>query len=151
MFVSYLAGALALLLFASSVLSAIRRRELYPRSMRVVVSVLAFVFVAMLTVCVATFQVQHRSFVQLKTAFAFFAWLTAVAIWRAPVGPRAKLGVTLFALPSVLHTAALFVSEMGWGRGGHGGRRGPGGRAVRVPRGRRRSIAAAPNGCGPPG
>jgi hypothetical protein len=115
-FVSYLAGALALLLFASSFLNTIRRRELYPRSMRLVISALAFVFVLLLTACVACVPVPHRWFVQLKTAYAFFGWLTAVAIWRAPVGIRPKLGMTLFALPAVLHTAALFVSEMGWGR-----------------------------------
>jgi hypothetical protein len=117
-FVSYLAGALALLVFATSFLNTIRRRELYPRSMRLVISVLAFVFVLLLTACLAFVPVPHRWFVQLKTAYAFFGWLTAVAIWRASVGIRPKLGITLFALPAVLHTAALFVSEMGWGRAG---------------------------------
>ena len=117
-FVSYLAGALALLLFASSFLSTIRRRELYPRSMRLVISVLALAFVLLLTACVASVPLPRLRFVQLKTTYAFFGWLTAVAIWRSPVGVRPKLGMTLFALPAVLHTAALFVSEMGWGRAG---------------------------------
>jgi hypothetical protein len=117
-FVSHLAGALALLLFATSFLNAIRRRELYPRSMRLVISVLAFVFVLLLTACLASVPMPHRWFVQLKTAYAFLGWLTAVAIWRTAVGIRPKLGITLFALPAVLHTAALFVSEMGWGRAG---------------------------------
>jgi hypothetical protein len=116
-FLSYLAGALALLLFASSFVGLIRRRELYPRSMRLVVSVLALVFVGLLTCALATFQPQGRLFVQLKTTHAFLATLTAVALWAAPVSARAKLGVTLFALPPVLHTAALFISEMGWTRG----------------------------------
>jgi hypothetical protein len=115
-FLSYLAGALALLLFASSFLGLIRRRELYPRSMRLVVGVLALVFVGLLTCALATFQARGRLFVQLQTTHAFLAVLTAVALWAAPVGGRAKLGVTLFALPPVLHTAALFISEMGWSR-----------------------------------
>jgi hypothetical protein len=117
-FVSYLAGALALLLFASSFIGAIRRRELYPRSMRLVVSAVALAFVGLLALCVASSQLPEQRFVQLKTSFAFLAALTALALWRADTGLRPKLGMTLFVLPAVLHTAALFASEMGWGQPG---------------------------------
>jgi hypothetical protein len=117
-FVSYLAGALALLLFASSFIGLVRRRELFPPSMRFLVSVLALFSVALLTLCVSRFVVSGRMFVQLKTSQAFLSWLIALAVWRAPISFRARLGVTLFALPAVLHTTALFVNELGRARAG---------------------------------
>jgi hypothetical protein len=112
-FVSYLAGALALLLFASSFIGLVRRKELFPPSMRFLVSVLALFCVALLTLCVSRLVVSGRMFVQLKTSQAFLSWLIALAVWRAPISIRARLGVTLFALPAVLHTTALFVNELG--------------------------------------
>ncbi len=118
-FVSYLAGALALLVFASSFLGLVRRRELFPSSMRFLVSVLALFCIALLTMCVARLVVSGRLFVQLKTSHAFLSWLIALAVWRAPITIRARLGVTLFALPAVLNTTALFVNELGRGRGGN--------------------------------
>jgi hypothetical protein len=112
-FVSYLAGALALLVFASAFVGLVRRGELFPPSMRFLVSVLALFSVALLTLCVSRFVVSGRLFVQLKTSQAFLSWLIALAVWRAPISFRARLGVTLFALPAVLHTTALFVNELG--------------------------------------
>jgi hypothetical protein len=117
-FVSYLAGALALLLFTTSFIGLVRRRELFPPSMRFLVSVLALFCIALLTMCVARLNVTGRLFVQLKTSHAFLSWLIALAVWRASVSVRARLGVTLFALPAVLHTTALFVNELSRGRGG---------------------------------
>jgi hypothetical protein len=116
-FVSYLAGALALLVFATSFLGLLRRRELFPPSMRFLVSVLALFCIALLALCVSRFAVSGRLFVQLKTSHAFLSWLIALAVWRAPISIRARLGVTLFALPAVLHTIALFLNELGRGRG----------------------------------
>lgn len=112
-FISYLAGALALLLFASAFVGLVRRKELFPPSMRFLVSVLALFCVALLTLSVSRFVVSGRMFVQLKTSQAFLSWLIALAVWRAPISIRARLGVTLFALPAVLHTTALFVNELG--------------------------------------
>jgi hypothetical protein len=118
-FVSHLAGALALLVFASSFIGLIRRRELFPPSMRFLVSVLALFCAALLTLCLSRFLVSGRLFVQLKTSYAFLSWLIALAVWRAPISIRARLGVTLFALPAVLHMAALFVNELGRARAGN--------------------------------
>jgi hypothetical protein len=115
--ISNLCGALALLLFASTFVTLVRRRELFPRALRVVTSLLAVVFVLMLAACVSSVQVPGRWFVQLTTTHAFLVWLTALALWSAPVPIRPKLGVTLFALPAVLHTAALFASQSGQGAG----------------------------------
>ena len=73
--------------------------------MRFLVSVLALFCIALLTLCVSRFVVSGRLFVQLKTSHAFLSWLIALAVWRAPIIFRARVGVTLFALPAVLHTA----------------------------------------------
>lgn len=113
--VSNLVGALALLLFALTYISLIRRRELYPRSIRVVTSVLAAVFVLMLAACVSRVQVPGRWLVQLTATHAFLMSLTALALWSAAVPVRPRLGATLFALPAILHTAALFVNLTGQG------------------------------------
>jgi hypothetical protein len=115
-FISYLAGSLALFLVASTFVGTIKRRELFPRSMRFVVSVLALFFVV-LFIATVSLQSPGRWFVQLKITHAFLCVMLALAVWRAPVGPRAKLGITLFALPAIFHTAALFCGEMSWTRG----------------------------------
>ncbi len=117
-FVSHLAGALALLVFATSFLGLIRRRELYPRSLRMVASILAVFFVLLFTAAVSTYPPSTRLFVQLRVSHAFFAFMTLLAVWRVPVPGRTKLGMTLFTLPLVLHTAALFCSETSFMRGG---------------------------------
>jgi hypothetical protein len=115
-FVSYLGGALALFVFIWCFVGLLRRRELFPRSMRLVVALLALSFVVLLSCSMTLFHLPARLFVQLKTSHAFLAWLVAAALWRAPVPVRARVGVTLFVLPAMLHTAALFFAEMGWGR-----------------------------------
>jgi hypothetical protein len=117
-FLSYLGGALALLLFATSFLGLIRRRELYPRSLRMVASILAVFFVLLFIGCVSTYPGSPRLFIQLRTSQAFFAWLTMMAVWRAVLPGRTKVGITLFMLPIVLHTAALFLGEISATRNG---------------------------------
>lgn len=117
-FISYLGGALALLLFASSFLGLIRRRELFPRSLRMVASILAVFFVVLFTFCTSSYPSSPRLFIQLRTSQAFLAWIIGLAIWRASVPVRAKIGTTLFLLPPILHTAALFLGETSATRGG---------------------------------
>jgi hypothetical protein len=115
-FVSYLGGALAVFLFASAMVSLLRRRELFPRSMRFVVSVLTLFFVALFAISLSQYQLSQRLFVQLKTSHAFLSWLVMLSVWRSGASLRAKLGVSLLALPALMHTGALFAAEMGWGR-----------------------------------
>jgi hypothetical protein len=110
-FLSYLGGALALLLFATCFLGLIRRRELYPRSLRMVASILAVFFVVLFVFAVSTYPGSVRLYVQLRTSQAFLAWMTSLAIWYGGLAIRTKLGVTLFMLPSILHTLALFLGE----------------------------------------
>jgi hypothetical protein len=110
-YVSHLAGTLALLVFATSFVGLIRRRELFPRSLRMVSSILALFFVVLFASALANDPLSTRVFIQLRTCQAFLAWMIAMALWASPLGLRAKLGATLFLLPPIFHTAALFVGE----------------------------------------
>jgi hypothetical protein len=117
-FLSYLAGALALLVFASSFLDLVRRRELFPRSLRMVASILAVFFVMLFAACMSAYPSSARLFVQLRTCQAFLAFLISLSMWATPLPARVKLGTSLFMLPSILHTMALFVGEASASRGG---------------------------------
>ncbi|HEY0713164.1 MAG TPA: hypothetical protein VGF45_10850 [Polyangia bacterium] len=115
-FISHLAGTLALLGFATSFVGLIRRRELFPRSLRMVSSILALFFVVLFANALANDPLSTRTFVQLRTCQAFLSWMIALSLWAAPIGVRAKVGATLFLLPPIFHTAALFVGEAVLGR-----------------------------------
>jgi len=52
----------------------------------------------------------------IKTSHAFLALFIVMAMWRTAGSVRAKAGVTLFALPAMLHAVALFCDRMNWGR-----------------------------------
>ncbi|HEY0707278.1 MAG TPA: hypothetical protein VGG33_10785 [Polyangia bacterium] len=117
-FISHLAGTLALLVFATAFVGLIRRRELFPRSLRMVSSILALFFVVLFASALANDPLSTRVFVQLRTCQAFLAWMIALSLWAAPLSLRAKLGATLFLLPPIFHTAALFVGEAVLGRDG---------------------------------
>jgi hypothetical protein len=115
-FVSYLAGVLGLALFALTLLGLLRRRELFPNSARVVVIVVGLSFVGLLACTFWQYPLDTGRFVQLKISHAFLSGLVAVAVWLTPGPLRPKLGVTLFMLPAILHTVALFAAELSWGR-----------------------------------
>ena len=102
-----LAGALALLLFASSFLSAIRRRELYPRSMRLVVSVPNSVSVPLMgpaasacltPIAAAVLPVPPECFAQLD--WAGLAMLSARFPTITPAGRVAAGGASRGVAPS---------------------------------------------------
>jgi hypothetical protein len=116
-FLSYLAGALALLVFASSFLDLVRRRELFPRSLRMVASILAVFFVMLFAACMSAYPNSPRLFVQLRTSQAFLALLISLSMWSSDLPVRMKLGTSLFMLPSILHTLALFCGEAAAARG----------------------------------
>lgn len=113
LFASYLGAILGLGLLGVALAGAFRRNELFPRSMRLTVGTVAIFFVVLGAVRLFSAPMPERFLVHLKTGQAFLAWFIAAALWRAPVGGRVKLGVTLFALPAVLHAASLFGERMG--------------------------------------
>jgi hypothetical protein len=115
-FVSYLGGALGLLVFAGSLIGVLRRRELFPSSSRAVLMAIGCFFVALLACTLWQYPLDTARFVQLKITHAFLSGLVALAVWLRPGSLRAKVGVTLFVLPAMLHSAALFAAELSWGR-----------------------------------
>jgi len=55
--------------------------------------------------------------VPLEAGFVSLSLLTLGAFLRSPAPRRAKLGVTLFALPALLHVAAAVLDGIGWSSG----------------------------------
>jgi hypothetical protein len=92
---------------------AFRRGEIFPRAMRLAVGGIALFFVALAAVGIFWLPLPPRFVVHLKTSQAFLAWFIAVALWRGPGPVRAKAGVTLFALPAILHAFAVFAEQAG--------------------------------------
>jgi hypothetical protein len=115
-FTSYLGGALGLLVLAVSLAGLLLRRELFPGSMRVVVTAIGVFFIGLLASTLWQYPLDTARFVQLKISHAFLSALVAIAVWLGRASLRPKVGVTLFVLPALLHTTALFASELAWGR-----------------------------------
>jgi hypothetical protein len=112
----HLTTTLGLALFASSFVSLLRERVLFPRSLRFAASVFSLFFVALVGLGLSYLRLPEKLAVQLKTSHAFLCWFVAAAIWRLDLRARVKVGATLLCLPSVLHAAALFIAQMGWTR-----------------------------------
>ncbi len=93
----------------------LRRGEVYPRAMRFSVAFIALVFVIFDAQALLRGQLPPRLFVYLETSYGFLALLTAVAVASARGPGRAKLGITLFALPGALHAAAILGAGLGRG------------------------------------
>jgi hypothetical protein len=119
-FAFHLGGVLGLALVAATLFASLRRTDLFPRSMRFAVASIGLFFVVTAGMAVLALEVTER-YVDfmihlVKTSHAFLALFIVMALWRTPGLVRAKAGVTLFALPAVLHAVALFCNRVGWGR-----------------------------------
>jgi hypothetical protein len=116
-FAFHLGGVLGLVLVTITLFTSLRRGDLFPRSMRFAVAGIAAFFVAFEAMAVLALPLQEPSIVVLiKISHAFLASGITVARWRAPGPVRSKVGVTLFAVPAILHAVALFCERLGWGR-----------------------------------
>ena len=119
-FAFHLGGVLGLAVVAATLYDGLRRTDLFPRSMRFVVGSVGLFFVVTSAAVVLTLDITERYMdfmIQLiKTSHAFLAVFIALALWHTPGSVRARAGVTLFALPSMLHAVALFCNRVGWGR-----------------------------------
>jgi hypothetical protein len=117
-FAFHLGGVLGLAVVVVALLAYLRRPELFPRSMRFAFGSIALFFVVAEAVAVLALPapLPEPSMVYLvKVGHAFLAGFLIVALWRAPGPTRGKAGVTLFALPAILHAVALFCERIGWG------------------------------------
>lgn len=113
-FLFHLTGVLAFLIFLLALGGLLLRRELYPRSVRFTVTVIAMVFWFLGTLAVLFGQIPRRFILHLETSFAFLALLTAAAFLGSPARRRVKLGVLLFALPGALHVTSMVLERIGW-------------------------------------
>jgi hypothetical protein len=114
-FLFQLTAILALSLLVVAFSGMLRRGELYPRTMRFSVAIIALVFVGFSARAILQGQLAPRFFLYLETSFGFLGLLTAAAFIRTPTLARVKLGVVLFSLPGVLHAVAILGA--GWGQG----------------------------------
>jgi hypothetical protein len=108
----HLGAFLGLTIFALTFVDILRRQELFNRAMRVTAATFALFFL-FLAVPGTLLPDPIRLFVHLKISHAFLSWMIAIATWRTMATRRAKLGVTLVALPSIVHAAALFSAQLG--------------------------------------
>jgi hypothetical protein len=115
-FAFHLGGVLGLILVVLTLVTGLRHGDLFPRSMRFAVSSVALFFVVAVLVALLALPIPEGFMVHLiKTSHAFLAWFIILALWRTPGLVRAKAGVTLFAVPAILHAVALFCERVGWG------------------------------------
>jgi hypothetical protein len=114
-FLFQLTAVLALVVLVAAFAGLLRRGELYPRTMRFSVGVIALVFAFFSAQALLRGQLAPRFFLYLETSYGFLSLLTAIAFAATPTPPRVKVGVVLLALPGVLHAAAIL--GVGWGKG----------------------------------
>jgi hypothetical protein len=116
LFSSNLAGILALLLATVALLRALRSNDVFPRSMRITVSTVGLFFCVLAGLGVLWILATPRYHVHLRISHGFLVFFLALGLWHGHRPWRFKVGVTLFALPIILQTAALFFDRMGWAR-----------------------------------
>jgi hypothetical protein len=114
----HLTGVLGLVVLFVALVGLVRRGELFPRAMRVSVTVIGLVFWLLAARVVVVDSLSPRFSLHLETSFAFLSLLVAVSVLGTKLQRRVKLGVVLFVAPGVLHVVALLGDRMGWLAGG---------------------------------
>jgi hypothetical protein len=118
-FAFHLGGVLGLAVAVVALVTYLRRAEVFPRSMRLAFGIVATFFATFEAVAVLALPapLPETSMVYLvKVAHAFLAAFLIVAVLRGPGLARSKVGVTLIAVPAILHAVALFCERIGWGQ-----------------------------------
>jgi hypothetical protein len=116
-FLFHLTGVLAFSIFVLALAGLLRRRELFPRTVRFTVIVIGAAFWLLGTTAVLFGQVPRGFALHLETSFGFLSLLTAAAFLGSRAAPRVKVGVMLFALPGALHVTWLVLEQLGRTRG----------------------------------
>jgi hypothetical protein len=115
LFTSNLSGVLGLVLAVAALLFALGTDQIFPRSMRITVSTIGLFFCALAGIGVlGDLAPNYR--VHLRISQGFLAFFLAFGSWHGARAWRAKLGITLFAVPLVLQALAIFYLRMGWVR-----------------------------------
>ena len=110
----HLTGVLGLIVLLAALVGLLRRGELFPRSMRISVSVVGLSFWLLAARAVIFGALPSRSSLYLELSFGFLSVLLAIALPGTAMRARMKGGVLLFVLPGVLHVVAHLGDRMSW-------------------------------------
>ena len=110
----YITGVLGLMVMLAAVAGLLRRGELFPRAMRLLVGIVALVFFLLTAGAVGLGALPARFFLQLELCFGFLAAIVALSALAGATQARVRLGVFLCALPGVLQAIALVGERAGW-------------------------------------
>ena len=113
LFFSNLSGILALVLAVVALIFALGSDQIFPRSMRITVSTVGLFFCALAGIGVL-WNIAPQYGVHLRISHGFLAFFLTFGVWHGRRPWRAKLGVTLFAIPLVIQAVALFLLRMSW-------------------------------------
>jgi hypothetical protein len=112
-FSANLSSILALVLAVVALLYALGSDQVFPRSMRITVSTIGLFFCALAAIGVL-WNLAPQYGVHLRISHGFLAFFLAFGVWHGRRSWRAKLGITLFAVPLVMQALALFQLRMSW-------------------------------------
>jgi hypothetical protein len=116
-FLLYLTGALAVLVTAGGISGHLVRGELFPRGVRLTIAALSMVFLLLVSLSLVFGQMPERYQTHLQTSFGFVVVLLTLSLLgpgSTAIPMRARVGLLLFALPTVLHIVALLATRAGW-------------------------------------
>jgi hypothetical protein len=113
-FVSNLSGILGLLLAAVALGRALVAGQIFPRSMRITVTTIGLFFTGLAAMGVLWFAATPRYHSHLCISLGFLVLFLVLGLWQGSHALRAKLGVTMFAVPVILEAIALFCHRMEW-------------------------------------
>ncbi|HVZ71278.1 MAG TPA: hypothetical protein VHJ20_02790 [Polyangia bacterium] len=111
----HLTGVLGLVVLVAGVAGLLKRGELFPRGMRLVVAIITVFFAALVALGLVAGAIPAALFMNARIGAAFSSLFVVGALAVSGVRPRVKVGVALCALPALLHVAALFVDRVGAG------------------------------------
>jgi hypothetical protein len=110
----HLTSVLGLIILLAALVGLLRRGELFPRPMRISVTVIGISFWMLAANAVVLGALSLRLALYLEASFGFLSLLLAAALLGAPLRGRVKLGVLLFVLPGALNVGAHVGDRMGW-------------------------------------
>jgi hypothetical protein len=113
-FISNFSGILALVLAVAGLVRALGTDRVFPRSMRITVSTIGLFFSALAALGVLWLLVTPRYYMHLRISHGFLVFFLMLGIWHGLRSLRAKVAVTLFAMPMVLEAVAIFCHRMTW-------------------------------------
>jgi hypothetical protein len=112
LFFSNFSGLLGLLLVGVALVNALRSDGIFPRSMRITVSTIGLFFTTIAALDVLA-VLAPRYHIYMRISHGFLVCFLALGVWHGLRRTRAKLAITLLAIPILLQPAALFVHRMG--------------------------------------